>query len=147
MFGLSRKQLAFATIFMVLAFGAGTFAGWYVTAVRAQFRDKLRVDISRGLRAVDLNNRISMLRLLRERKLPEEQIRSIEISALLVLDSLEVAHVSPADQSCFVLKDSANRLAEYLKDFPQSEFDPRKDQNVATLLSQRAKNDCLRWNK
>lgn len=109
------------------AAGGYRFAQWHAN------------DLMTALRALDLNNRLQMLRLLRERKTGDETVQSIEISAISLLSTIHLEEVTDTSQSYFVLQNASKTLAQYTHDFPRSEFSDSRHREVAQLLSMRSR--------
>ena len=95
-------------------------------------------DLTSALRALDFNNRLHMLRLLRECKTGDETVQSIEISAIVVLSGIPLEEVTDTSQSYFVLQNASQTLTQYTHDFPKSEFANGRHREVAQLLSMRS---------
>jgi len=91
-------------------------------------------ELARVAWGVDLNNRLSMLRLLREYKVPEATVSRVEIDAVALFDTMDIEHISPTDQSYFVMERVVKNLRQYRRDFPNSEFDPRGHSFIGRVL-------------
>jgi len=76
-----------------------------------------------------------MLRLLREQRASQQDVRNLEISAVFVLDTIDLEGASNSSDSRVVLVNTSKALAGYRKDFEGSEFDPSRHESVARLLS------------
>lgn len=84
--------------------------------------------------AVDFNNRLSMLGLLRQSNAPEDTVRSMELSAITLLDTINVEQIRPTDESYSVVERAVNNLRRYRADFPNSEFDPTTHPSIRRAL-------------
>ena len=128
------KRKYFRSVLLVVALiGIGLVAG--VLVERATYRlDKGHLDLIRVAWAVDLNTRLSMLRLLRQYRVPETTVLSVEIDAVALLNTMDAEHVSPTDQSYSVMERVVKNLRQYRRDFPSSEFDPKRHAFIARVL-------------
>ena len=91
-------------------------------------------DITNAVSANEFNQRLTSLRVMRENKVPAQTIESLEISAVNLLDTITLD--GPGEYSAaYVLKESAQRLAKYVRDFPSSEFADRRHTKVSQLLA------------
>ena len=132
---MTRRQLAVIVVVGLVGLGGGALIGYSVNQERAQDLDRQRLDLIQAVRGADLQNRLATLRLLRENKVTEDDIRSLEISAVLLLETIDLKVLSGESQSLSVLQAVSKRLAEYRRDFPNSEFEPSKHRSVERLLS------------
>jgi hypothetical protein len=119
----------------VLAASLGAAGGYALAQREASALDSQRRDLITAVRAADLNNRLAMLRLMRERKTSDDDIRSLEISAIALLDAIPLDEAGPTSQSFVVLREAAKRVATYSHDFPTSEFTDQRHRNVGQLLA------------
>lgn len=122
-----------AGLALVLALAVGFMLGM---AVSSQFGS---TDLANALRASDFNNRLTMLRVLRNKAPDAEEIASMEISAVVVLGNVQLDTVRDGSSAATVLHKSADYLLAYRRDFPKNEFDPKKHEEVARLVSWSAK--------
>lgn len=132
---MNRRQFFLIVLVALIGLGVGGIAGYRVSQDKAQELDSQRLDLMRAIRAADLQNRVSTLRFLRELKASEQDVRSLETSAILLLDTVDLDTLSQSSESRVVLMNVAKSLRDYLRDFPSSEFDPSKHKRVAQLLS------------
>jgi hypothetical protein len=87
------------------------------------------------MRAAEFGSRLTMLRLLREAKLPAKEMESAEISAIVVLGTIALSDVTDASQSHVVVQRAAQTLATYMHDFPKSQFADPLHMEVTQLLA------------
>jgi hypothetical protein len=132
---MSRRQLLIVVLVGLIGLGAGAFVAYSLSQERARDLDRQRLDLMQAIRGVDLQNRLAMLRLLRENKVSQEDIRSLEISAILLLDTIDLKAPTTESQSLPVLQGVSKRMLEYRGDFPNSEFEPSRHKSVERLLS------------
>jgi hypothetical protein len=125
---MSSRQIVILFAVAVFALGAGLALGVAIEKQGAQ-------DISNALRGADFHNRLSMIRLFREKAPNAKEIVSMEISAIALLAAINFEEITPDSSSAFVLRKSADTLLEYRQDFPKTEFDPSKHKEVEKLLS------------
>ena len=120
------SRRSFLTVLMALAIAsAGMLAGGLIERY-VLWPDERDFSLVRVAWAVDLNNRLHMLRLLREYKAPNDTVREAEISAVALLDTMHVERVSPRDESYSVIVRVLKNLRQYQRDFPSSEFDLKR---------------------
>jgi hypothetical protein len=82
-------------------------------------------DYLNSVRIASLNDRLTALRVMRENKLPGRTVESMELSALVYLDS--IALDAPGPNSAYLLQHAAQRLSAYAQDFPDSVLaDPKQ---------------------
>ena len=133
---LGRTQIYLIVLLTtVLGLAVGGVVGYRLSAQRAEILDRQRLDLARALRANDLQNRLSTLRLLRERNVPRDDVSALETSALVLLDAISFENLTEDSSSRVVLARVAETMTGYRKDFPDSTFDPAKYPRVANLLS------------
>ena len=128
----AKRVLLVAAMSLLL----GAAIGYFVA------RKELRVvrdDIDTGLIANEFNYRLNLLRTLRRHHVDAKEVQLIEIDALALVDNVDLKNARPGSSSRFVLETTAKRLASYLADFPNSEFDPKTRPIVASILSLEAK--------
>lgn len=113
-----------------VAFCIGVGTGWFTEGPVA----KARWQSIRAAWAVDLNSRLSMLRLLREYKAPSDKLRSLEIGAVNLLDTMDLENSSAADGVYAVSKNAVQSLRQYLRDFPDAELSPNKHPFIGRIL-------------
>jgi hypothetical protein len=106
-----------------------------VAQQRAKDLDSQRRDLITAVRAVEFENRLGMLRLLREHKVPDEDMRSMEISAIVLLGTIALDDSNSTSQSHVVLQRAADAVATYRRDFPKSELSDGRHRKVAQLLA------------
>lgn len=123
-------------VLIAAALGAG--AGYYA-ALKESGRQALEYrDIARTLRTLDLDNRLNALRAMRRGQLSAEEIALWERSALALLQLIEVDDVTAASASVPALRQLADTLAAYMRDFPASQFsDPRYKAAVSRIMALR----------
>jgi hypothetical protein len=92
-------------------------------------------DLANALRASDFNNRLTMLRVFRNKAPNAEEIPSMEIGAVVLLSNVQLDKVSKGSTAAAVLQKSAEYLVAYRRDFPKNEFDPKRHEEVARLMS------------
>jgi hypothetical protein len=129
------RQGLIVSVLVILGFGVGVVTGYRVSQARAESLDQQRLDLARALRAADLQNRLSTLRLLRERKVVQEEVAPLEISAIVLLQTIDLEDVPKDAASRVVLERAAATLATYRQEFPDNEFNPGKHPAVTKLLS------------
>ena len=123
------RSLIMAGLATVLALILGFLLG---TASSSHFGS---TDLANALRASDFNNRLTMLRVFRNKAPNAEEIPSMEISAAIVLSNVQFDKVSKGSSAAAVLQKSAEYLVAYRRDFPKNEFDPKKHEELARLMS------------
>ena len=122
----------------LLAATLGAGAGYYVARQESRAQALEYRDIAQTLRALDLDNRLNALRAMRRGQLSAEEIALWERSALALLQLIEVDDVTPTSTSYAVLRQIADSLDAYLRDFPASQFsDPRHKAEVARIIALR----------
>jgi hypothetical protein len=84
--------------------------------------------------ASDFNQRLTSLRAMREHKLPSQTVESFELSAVSVLDHIDL-DAPKEDAAHVVLTKAGEVLALYLRDFPNSQFADRRHSKVALLTA------------
>jgi hypothetical protein len=114
----------------VVAFCIGVGAGWFTEGPIA----KARWQSVRAAWAVDLNSRLSMLRLLREYKAPSDKLRPLEVGAVNLLDTMELENSSAGDGVYAVSKNAVQSLRQYSRDFPDTELSPSKHPFIGRIL-------------
>ena len=120
----------------LLAAMLGGGAGYYLARQESREQALEYRDIARTLRALDLDNRLSALRAMRRGQLSAEEIALWERSALALLQLIEVDDVTTTSASYAVLRQLADSLVAYLRDFPGSQFsDPRHSAAVAKIIA------------
>lgn len=125
-------------LIVVLAAALGAGAGYYVARQESREQALEYRDIARTLRVLDLDNRLSALRAMRRGQLSAEEIALWERSALALLQLIEADNVTAASASYPALRQLADTLAAYLRDFPGSQFsDPRHSATVARIIALR----------
>lgn len=112
---------------------AGTLAGALLQRY-VLWPDQRDFDLVRVAWAVDFNNRLHMLRLLRKCNAPSNVVREAEISTVALLDTIKVEHVSPTDESYSVVKRVVQSLRQYVREFPNSEFAATRHESVKNAL-------------
>lgn len=110
------------TVSVVAAFGFGYQIG------RRHDSDYLN-----SVRIASLNDRLTTLRVLRENKVPKNTVESMELSALVYLDT--IALDSRGSMSAYLLQRAAQRLSAYVRDFPDSRLADRNQPRVSQLLT------------
>jgi hypothetical protein len=85
------------------------------------------------MRALEFNQRLTSLRLMREHKMPSKTVESLEISAVLVAERLALD--APNDDAAYALRKTAESLVLYLWDFPDSELADRRHTGVTQLAA------------
>lgn len=138
------QRTSFRTTLLAIAFlSLGLLVGASVDRAIHPL-DKQHFDLIRVAWAVDLNNRLTMLRLLRQHKVPAATVESVELDAVLLLNTMGADQVSPGDQSYSVIERVVKTLRQYQRDFPNSEFDSQKHAFVAKVLDKFPQNQGLR---
>lgn len=128
------SKRSFRTILTAAAIAvAGMLIGGFVERV-THWPDKRDLALVRVAWAVDFNNRLSMLRLLRQYKASEDTVRTAELSATTLLATMDVEHISLKDESYSVVERAVKNLRLYRKDFPNSEFDPTAHPFIGKVL-------------
>jgi len=94
-----------------------------------------RMDQVNAARGIDMQNRLTMLRALRENKAPKDDVTAFELGAVGLLQAMQLENLSKESASRVVVMKVADTMASYRRDFPDSEFDPVKRPAVARLLS------------
>lgn len=130
----TRRNLLIVAIAM-LSSAVGGIVGYRIATANAESRDFQRLDSARALRGTDFQNRLVLIRLLRERNASAGEVSAVELSALSLLQTIELDSAPEGSASQFVLSKVAGTLAAYCRDFPLSELDPSKRSEVAHLLS------------
>jgi len=128
----TRKYFANAALALVFL-GLGMLIGGFVQTIRGP--DERCFDLSRVAMGVDFEYRLLMLRLLRQYKVPAATLNRIEIEAVVLLDTLDVEHVSPTDQSFAGMQKLVKGLRQYRNDFPGSEFDLQRHPFIGKVLT------------
>lgn len=131
---MNSRPILLIIVVAVVALLLGGFVGYRVSEQRATELDRQRLDLVRATRAADLQNRLTMLRVLREQKGSNQDVRNLEISAIVLLSTIDLESLSDSSESRIVLVNVGKALAGYTKDFTGSEFDPLKNKSVAQLL-------------
>lgn len=129
------RQGLIVLVVALLGFGVGVVTGYRVSHAKAENLDQQRLDLTRAIRGADLQNRLSTLRLIRERKLAQEEVPPLEISAIVLLQAIDLEDLPKEAASRVVLEKVAETLVAYRQDFPDSEFNPAKHAAVTKLLS------------
>ena len=88
-------------------------------------------DYLNSVRIAALNDRLTALQVMREYKVPRDVVESLEISAVLYLDSIAVD--APGSNSTFLLQETARRLGAYAKAFPDSALTDPKHLKIAQV--------------
>jgi hypothetical protein len=118
-----------------VAAALGALGGYMVAEKQGRDGDAQRRDLIIVVRAVDLDNRITMLRMLREGKHSAEEVESVEISAIVLLGTIALDQATDASQSYGVLKHVGQTLDTYTHDFPKSQFAEARHAEVAKFLA------------
>jgi len=129
------RKYAAVLITALVGLAVGGAIGYHLANQRAEILDRERIDLARALRANDLQNRLSTLRLLRERNIQRDDVWALETSALVLLDAISFNDVAVDSASRVVLVQVAETMTAYRKDFPDSKFDPSRYPAVAALLA------------
>jgi len=123
---------------LAAALGAGT--GYYAARQEAREQALEYRDVARTLRALDLDNRLSTLRAMRRGQLSAEEIALWERSAIALLQLIEVDDARAGSASYSALRQLAESLAAYMRDFPGSQFsDPKYKAVVSRIAALRAR--------
>jgi len=123
-------------LIVLLAAALGGGAGYYVARQESREQAFEYRDIARTLRALDLDNRLSALRAMRRGQLSAEEIALWERSAIALLQLIDVDDVTTTSASYAVLRQLADSLVAYLRDFPGSRFaDPRYEAVLAKIIA------------
>lgn len=121
-------------VLVAAVLGAGT--GYYAARQESGRQALEYRDIARTLRTLDLDNRLSALRAMRRGQLSAEEIALWERSAIALLQLIEVNDVTAASASVPVLRQLADTLAAYMRDFPESQFsDPQYKAAVSRITA------------
>src|SRR5262245_54248154 len=129
-----RTPVARITLVAVLSTVIGAVGGYWVAQRNASERQVQNRDLVTAVRAVDLSNRIAMLRLLRKGQASAEEIESVEISAVVLLDTIPLGEITNSYQSYTVLKHVGEALRTYMREFPKSQFEQQRFVAVPKLL-------------
>jgi hypothetical protein len=132
---MTRRATVGVIFVAVIAAVLGAVGGYIVAQQRAKDLDSQRRDLITAVRAVEFENRLGMLRLLREHKVPDEDMRSMEISAIVLLGTIALDDSNSTSQSHVVLQRAADAVATYRRDFPKSELSDGRHRKVAQLLA------------
>lgn len=132
---MTRSSVARTGLVAILAALVGAVAGYWVAQRNAHERFVQNRDLLTAVRAVDLDNRIAMLRLLRKGRASADEIESVEISAIVLLDTIPLGEVTDSYQSYSVLKHTGRTLRAYMHDFPRSQFEQQRFEAVPKLLA------------
>ena len=123
-------------LIVLLAAVLGTGTGYYVARQESREQALEYRDIARTLRTLDLDNRLNALRAMRRGQLSAEEIALWERSALALLQLIEADHVTATSASYPALRQLADTLAAYMRDFPDSQFvEPRNTAAVARIIA------------
>ena len=98
-----------------------------------QFGRHVDSDYVNAVRIAAFNERLTTLRIMRENKMPKETMESMELSAVIYLDSIALDTNGP--DSGYLLRVAGQRLTAYVQDFPDSLLATRKDLKVGQLLT------------
>ena len=123
-----KRVLLVAGISLVLGAAMGYFVAQYELRV-------VRDDIDAALIANEFNYRLNLLRTLRRYHVDAKEVELNEIDALALVANVDLKNARPGSSSHFVLETTAHRLASYIADFPNSEFNPKTRPIVASILS------------
>jgi hypothetical protein len=132
---MKLRQGLIVFVAAVLGLGVGVATGYRVSQAKAENLDQQRLDLARAIRGADLQNRLSTLRLLRDRKVVQEEIPALEISAIVLLQAIDLEDLPTEGASRVVLEKAAETLTAYRRDFPENEFNPTKHTAITKLLS------------
>ena len=132
---MRRQTIFLVVIAFLLGFAAGGAVSYYFSKNEAVRLNNQRLELTTILRATDFQNRVSMMRFLREKGVSPDEIATWEISAIALLQTIDVKGISPSSDSGYALKKAAETLRTYRNDFPITEFDPAKRPAVADLMA------------
>ncbi len=131
---MRTQNLLSLVIVSLVSLFAGGGLGYYIAKNPSDTPGDQR-HIAIALRATDFQNRLVMIRMLREKGGSSDDIAALEISAIALLQTIDLAESSSSPDASHVLKKAGETLASYRKDFPANEFDPSKRASVAKLLA------------
>jgi hypothetical protein len=132
---MAPRSPAGVVVLVIAAAMLGAVAGYAGAQRQARDREVQRADLINATRAAEFGSRLTMLRLLREAKLPSEKMESAEISAIVLLGTIALRDVTDASQSHVVVQRAAQTLATYIHDFPKSQFSDPRYSEVAQFLA------------
>ena len=128
---------AFARFLVVAAAAAalGAIGGYWAGQRNVREHQAQSRDLLTAVRAAELSNRITVLRMMRKGQTTPADIESIEISAIVLLDSIALDEVTETDQSYGVLRHVGQALSAYMNDFPKSQFAEPRHAAVPKLVA------------
>jgi len=126
---------ASVVLIALLAAALGAGAGYYAARQQAREQALEYRDVARTLRALDLDNRLSTLRAMRRGQLSAEEIALWERSAIALLQLIEVDDARAGSASYSALRQLAESLAAYMRDFPGSQFSDQKYKAVVSRIA------------
>src|SRR5258705_501386 len=132
---MTPRSVAGVVVLVIVAAALGALGGYAAAQRQAHEREVQRADLINAMRAAEFGSRLTMLRLLREVKLPAEKMESAEISAIVLLGTISLSDVTDASQSHVVVQRAAQTLTTYMHDFPKSQFADPRHMEVAQLLT------------
>ena len=94
-------------------------------------------DYLNSVRLASLNDRLTALRVMRENRVSPKTVESMELSALVYLDS--IALNEPGPNTAYLLQQAAQRLSAYTQAFPDSALADPKQLKVVQLRSKAQK--------
>jgi hypothetical protein len=125
--------LLFVAISLGVAVGA-TVANFIAKKETDRLKNERR-DVIIILQGVDFQNRVSMLRVLRQKGVPPDEVAAWEISAVALLQTIDLDKFPMSTDAGYVLTKAAETLAAYRKEFASTEFDPTKRNAVRKLIT------------
>jgi len=130
-----RSPIARTILVAVVAAALGAIGGYWAGERDARDRQVQTRDLFTALRAAELSNRLTVLRMIRKGQTTPEDIESLEISAIVLLDSIALDEVTETYQSFGVLRRVAQALGAYMKDYPKSQFSEPRHASVPKLVA------------
>jgi len=131
-------RIRFVVIFVAVALASvaiGGGVGYRLANDEVQTLKQGNLVVATALRITDFRNRIVMLRALREKGMSANEIADFELSAVSLLQSIDLVESTENPDTRFVLSKAAELLYSYMKDYPLTEFDPGRRTSVAKLLT------------
>ncbi|MGE3425119.1 MAG: hypothetical protein AB7N24_23970 [Dehalococcoidia bacterium] len=120
-----------AALFLVIGVGVGH----YYSKSEIERLNEARLETGIILRALDLNNRVVMLRTLREKGVPTDDVSALEIGATTLLGTIDLERGARSQDALHVLIRTADTVRTYHRDFPMTELAPSRNASVARLLA------------
>jgi len=129
-----RRSLLLSGLALLLGLLLGSVATYYVQRNDAGLNTE-RSELATILRATDFQNRVTMIRALRGKDASPEEIAAWELSALVLLQTIDIDGTPKNSNAGYTLRKVAETLLSYRADYPINEFDPGNRPAIAKLLT------------